>query len=189
MGILSTSLPAKEVNREKQKLAFAGISGKGRRKSLIHKILKSAAAGALLVLAACQTSSLPGEGAGASAAAVGRLAEIRTTHGLPKLASDPQLEQAALRQAGYMASAARMKHTTGWGRNFAARMHDDGVEGAAAENIAHGRMEMDELFAMWMHSQGHRRNMLDPRFSRFGLAYVRDGKGSQQRYWALVLAR
>lgn len=88
-----------------------------------------------------------------------------------------------------MARTARMKHTTGWGRNFATRMQGNGVEGAAAENIAHGRMDMEELFAMWMHSQGHRRNMLDPRFGRFGLAYVRDGNGSQQRYWALVLGR
>lgn len=156
---------------------------------MIQKILKSAITGALLFLAACQTSTSPGEGAGASAAAVGHLAAIRITHGLPRLMSDPQLEQAALRQAGYMARAAQMKHTTGWGRNFAARMHDDGVEGAAAENIAHGRMDMDELFAMWMQSQGHRRNMLDPRFGRFGLAYVRDGNGGQQRYWTLVLAR
>lgn len=145
--------------------------------------------GALLLLAACQTSSLPGGGAGASAAALSHLAKIRTGHGLPALASDPQLERAALRQAGYMAQAAQMDHTTGWGKTFATRMKDDGIEGAAAENIAHGRMGLDELFAMWMASQGHRRNMLDPRFGRFGLAYVRDGSGSQQRYWALVLAR
>lgn len=88
-----------------------------------------------------------------------------------------------------MARAAQMKHTAGWGKNFAARMKNDGIEGAAAENIAHGRMGLDELFAMWMDSQGHRRNMLDPRFGRFGLAYVRDESGSQRRYWALVLAR
>lgn len=156
---------------------------------MIDRILRSAAIGALLLLAACQTSSLPGGGAGASAAAIGYLTEIRTAHGLHALTSDPQLERAALRQAGYMARAAQMKHTTGWGKTFAARMKDDGIEGAAAENIAHGRMEMDKLFAMWMDSQGHRRNMLDPRFGRFGLAYMRDGNGSQQRYWALVLAR
>jgi uncharacterized protein YkwD len=156
---------------------------------LIDRILRSASVGALLVLAACQTSSLPGGGAGASSAATGHLAEIRSAHGLPTLTSDPQLERAALRQAGYMARAAQMKHTAGWGKNFAARMKADGIEGAAAENIAHGRMDLDELFAMWMDSQGHRRNMLDPRFGHFGLAYVRDESGSQQRYWALVLAR
>jgi uncharacterized protein YkwD len=38
-----------------------------------------------------------------------------------------------------------------------------------------------------MASPGHRRNMLDPRFSRYGLAHAGDGNG--QRYWALVLAR
>jgi uncharacterized protein YkwD len=31
--------------------------------------------------------------------------------------------------------------------------------------------------------------MLDPRFGRFGLAYMRDRNGSPQRYWALVLGR
>lgn len=155
----------------------------------MDKILKSAAIAALLLLAACQTSSLPGDGAGASASAAGHLEQIRTSHGLPALASDPQLERAAFRQAGYMAQAAKMNHTTGWGRTFAARMKDDGIDGAAAENIAHGRMDIDRLFAMWMASKGHRTNMLDPRFGRFGLAYVRDGKGSPQRYWALVLAR
>lgn len=156
---------------------------------MIDKIVRTAAAGALLLLAACQTSSPPGDGAGASAGAASHLAKIRTAHGLPALASDPQLERAALRQAGYMAHSARMEHTTGRGRTFAARMQDDGIGGPAAENIAHGRMGIDKLFAMWMDSQGHRRNMLDPRFGRFGLAYMRDGEGSQRRYWALVLAR
>lgn len=156
---------------------------------MIQNILKSVAIGALLFLAACQTSSLQGQGAGASSAAVGTLANIRSTHGLPKLVSDPRLEKAALQQAGYMASATRMQHTAARGRTFAARMQANGVEGAAAENIAHGRMDLDELFAMWMNSQGHRRNMLDPRFGRFGLAYMREGNGSPQRYWALVLGR
>jgi uncharacterized protein YkwD len=40
---------------------------------------------------------------------------------------------------------------------------------------------------MWMNSSGHRRNMLDPRFRRFGLASA-SASGSPERYWALVLA-
>jgi uncharacterized protein YkwD len=48
---------------------------------------------------------------------------------------------------------------------------------------------MAKLFDMWMKSPGHRRNMLDARFSRFGLAYVQGGAGSDQKYWALVLGR
>ncbi|MEP9372142.1 CAP domain-containing protein [Mesorhizobium sp. KR1-2] len=152
-------------------------------------ILKGAALCAALFLAACQTARTPGEGGGASTSAYGYLAEIRSANGLGKLVSDPQLEKAALQQAGYMARAGRMAHTTGWGKDFAARMKDNSVQGAAAENIAYGRMDMAKLFDIWMNSPGHRRNMLDPRFSRFGLAYVRGGAGSDQKYWALVMGR
>ncbi|MEP9397891.1 CAP domain-containing protein [Mesorhizobium sp. KR2-14] len=143
----------------------------------------------MLFLAACQTARTPGEGGVASNSAYGYLAEIRKANGLGKLEADARLERAALQQASYMARAGRMAHTTGRGKDFASRMRDNGVEGAAAENVAVGRMEMGKLFDMWMNSTGHRRNMLDPRFSRFGLAYVRAGDGSDQKYWALVVGR
>lgn len=129
-----------------------------------------------------------GDGAGASSSGAAYLAEIRSSAGLPPLAIDGRLERAALQQSGYMALAGKMSHTTGWRRDFAARMRKNGVEGAAAENIAAGRFDMAELFERWSNSAGHRRNMLDPRFSRFGLAYVSDAKG-EVRYWTLVLGR
>ena len=145
---------------------------------------------AMAGLAACSTVSVPtGEGAGASSSATATLAGIRASAGLPALVPDAQLEQAALQQAGYMASRERMSHTTGWGKDFASRMKDNGVRGAAAENIAEGRFDQLKLFDIWMHSAGHRRNMLDPDFSRFGLAYVRDGRDSAIRYWSLVLGK
>ena len=151
---------------------------------------RAALLAAMLALAACQTGDWwPREtaAAGASASAAAHLAEIRASAGLGGLAPDATLEKAAARQAGYMASSGRMEHTTGFGRDFAARMKRDGVAAPAAENLAHGRMEPERLFSMWMASPGHRRNMLDPRFSRYGLAYAGDGNG--QRYWALVLGR
>ncbi len=148
-----------------------------------------AALGAVLLLAACQTAKVPGEGGGASASAATYLAQIRTSNGLGRMVADPRLEKAALQQATYMARAGLMNHTTGMGRDFASRMKANEVQGAAAENIAHGRMDMGKLFTIWMNSPGHRRNMLDPRFGRYGLAYVRDGSGSDVKYWALVLGR
>ncbi|MDH6231090.1 uncharacterized protein YkwD [Mesorhizobium soli] len=151
--------------------------------------LKGAALCAVLMLAACQTAKVPGQGAGASASADGYLADIRKSNGLTRMTADTTLEKAALQQAGYMASAGRMSHTTGWGKDFASRMRNNGVQGAAAENIAQGQMDMGKLFSMWMNSPGHRRNMLDPRFSKYGLAYVREGNGSDRKYWALVMGR
>ena len=153
-------------------------------------LLKAAGLAALGGIAACSTVSLPtGGGAGASSSATSTLAGIRASAGLPALVPDTQLEQAALQQAGYMASRGRMSHTTGWGKDFASRVKDNGISGAAAENIAEGRFDQQKLFDIWMHSAGHRRNMLDPRFTRFGLAYVRDGRDSAIRYWSLVLGK
>ena len=145
---------------------------------------------ALAALAGCGSLSRPsGPSAGASSAAAGIVAGLRATQGLPGLDADPQLEQAALQQARYMAGSGRMEHTTGRGRDFAARVKGNGIEGAAAENIAQGRMDLRRLFDMWMNSPPHRRNLLDPRFTRFGLAYARDAERPDWRYWALVLGK
>ena len=153
-------------------------------------LLKGAGLAALAGLAACSTTVLPtGEGAGVSSSATGTLAGIRASAGLGPLVADAQLERAALQQAGYMAQRGRMSHTTGWGKDFRSRVRDNGISGVAGENIAEGRFDLDKLFDIWMHSPGHRRNMLDPDFSRFGLAYVRDGRNSSLRYWSLVLGR
>ncbi|WP_288192058.1 CAP domain-containing protein [uncultured Phyllobacterium sp.] len=154
-----------------------------------RSVLGFAAVSALLPLAACQTvTRTPGKSAGVSASATSLVQNIRSSNGLAGLAADSSLESAALQQAGYMASAGRMSHTTGWGRDFATRVRNNEIHGIAAENIAVGRMELDRLFAMWMASPPHRRNMLDQKFTRFGLAYSEAASGSSQRYWALVLA-
>lgn len=158
--------------------------------SILTAVLRAVALFALLALAACQTGDWwPKEtaSAGASVSAAGHLAEIRAAAGLPGLSPDNRLEKAAERQAAYMAGSGRMEHATGLGHDFAARMKRDGVAAPAAENLAHGRMEVERLLSMWMASPGHRRNMLDPRFSRYGLAHAAGGDG--QRYWALVLSR
>jgi uncharacterized protein YkwD len=153
-----------------------------------HRMAAALALICLLVVAGCQNMLASGAGAGVGASASGTsLASIRSEHGLPPLKPDPRLERAAAQQAGYMARAAKMAHRTGWGKDFTARMRENGIEGAAAENVAHGRMAPERLFSMWMASPGHRRNMLDPRFAHYGLGSAEDGRG--QKYWALVLAR
>lgn len=154
-----------------------------------RRFLGFGAVTAILPLAACQTVvRSPGKSAGASASASSNVQSIRSASGLGGLSADPVLEQAALQQAIYMANAGRMSHTTSWGRSFSSRVRDNGIHGLAAENIAKGRMDMDELFARWMASPPHRRNMLDAKFTRFGLAYAEAANGSPERYWALVLA-
>ncbi len=154
-----------------------------------RRFLQGAGMFGLLALASCGTMRFTGDGAGASLSAAGIVAGLRRQEGLSSMTPDSRLEQAALQQAGYMAASKRMVHTTGWGRDFATRVKGNGIEGAAAENIAEGRMDLTRLFDMWMNSPPHRRNLLDPRFERFGLAYVRDDKRPDWLYWALVLGR
>jgi len=156
------------IDAERRRLA-AGIAA-----------LVSAAA-----LASCRSVLPETNGAGASMTARKHMQAIREAEGLEALSPDERLEKAALQQSGYMAVAGRMEHTALRGRDFVSRMKANGVPAPAAENLAHGRMDLDRLFRMWMESPPHRRNMLDGRFGRYGLAYVEDGNGL--RYWTLVL--
>jgi uncharacterized protein YkwD len=145
--------------------------------------------GALLALAGCSSTSYqPGAAAAASGTGSAYLARIRASYGLPPLARDPVLEGAAREQANYMARSGRLAHNTGYGRDFHTRIRKNGIPWPAAENVARGDLDPGRLFAMWMNSPGHRRNILNPQFNRYGLAYVRVN-GIWRRYWALVLSR
>lgn len=115
------------------------------------------------------------------------LAGIRATNSLSALQSDPDLEAAAAEQAQMMASASAMSHSAR--QSFSQRMRKRSTNGGAAENIAYGRFGTDELFRRWMNSPPHRRNILNPGFTRYGLASAPDRSGGGRRYWALVLAR
>jgi chaperonin GroES len=120
--------------------------------------------GALVLTALAGCGSLPrqGPGGGASTASRQTMDGIRTAEGLALISPDHQLEQAALQQAQYMAASGRMNHTTGFGKDFQARVKSNGIRGAAAENIAEGRMDAARAIDMWMNSPPHRRNMLRP---------------------------
>jgi len=141
-----------------------------------------------IALAGCGSMSV-GSGTGASNAAAGYVAELRAENGLPPLAPDPRLEKAALEQARYMAAKARMNHTTGFGADFTTRMARNEIPGPAAENIAAGRFDTRKVIEVWKGSPPHRRNMLDARMGRFGLAYATSDKNPEVRYWAMVLAK
>ncbi len=155
---------------------------------MVPSVFRNAALVALLVLAAaCAGRPIMTESIGNSASAEEYLGYIRQVNGLAGARPDPLLEKAARQQARYMAETGRMVHTTGSGRDFATRMSQNGVPGPAAENIAHGGMGLAKLFQMWADSPPHRKNMLDPRFTRYGLASASDAQG--KRYWALVMGK
>ena len=116
------------------------------------------------------------------------LSEIRADNGLSPLTNDAGLTKAAAAQAASMAASKTMDHTTRTGGSFGSRMKHIDTRGAAAENIAYGAFGTDELFRRWMNSPPHRRNILNPSFTRYGLASAKADDG-KRLYWALVLAR
>jgi len=140
---------------------------------------------ALGAAASCRPILPTGEEGGVSSAATGKIGPLRTGSGLVSLSPDATVEKAALQQARLMAASGRMEHTALPGHDFVSRMKKNGIPAPAAENLARGRMDLDELFDKWMASEAHRRNMLDPRFARFGLAFAEEA--NENRYWALVL--
>ncbi|PWL19212.1 CAP domain-containing protein [Falsochrobactrum shanghaiense] len=112
---------------------------------------------------------------------------IRKAHGLPLMATDARLEEAALYQARRMASHGKISHSVGWGNGFVARLKKAGIRGPAAENLASGQSDTDAAFDAWMQSPGHRKNMLDPTFAHYGLAWATPEDKPRYIYWAMVL--
>src|SRR5690606_15428505 len=115
-----------------------------------------------------------GPGAGVSSSARSTVAKLRRENGVTALTPDRTLEKAALQQAGYMARSGAMAHTTRAGGNFLKRMKKENIHGLRAENIAYGAFDTARVLDVWMHSPPHRKNMLDARIKRYGLAYVGD---------------
>ncbi|WP_139973373.1 CAP domain-containing protein [Ochrobactrum sp. CGA5] len=112
---------------------------------------------------------------------------IRKAYGLPLMATDTRLEQAALYQAKRMASYGKIGHSIGWGNGFVARLRQAGIRGPAAENVASGQRDTQAVFDAWMKSPGHRKNMLDPTFEHYGLAWATPDNKPTYIYWAMML--
>lgn len=142
---------------------------------------------AAMVLIGC-LSGCAGGTSGTGYSGPTSLPEIRAEQGLPALTRDGELTRAAAYQAASMARSGTMSHSTATGGSFSTRMKSVSTRGNAAENIAFGILDTDEAFRRWMNSPPHRSNILNPSFTRYGLASAPSGDG-KRRYWALVLAR
>lgn len=113
--------------------------------------------------------------------------QIRKANGLPLMATDSKLEKAALYQARRMATHGKIGHSIGWGNGFVSRLKQAGIRGPAAENVASGQPSTQAVFDAWMKSPGHRKNMLDPTFGHYGLAWATPESNPRRLYWAMML--
>jgi uncharacterized protein YkwD len=102
---------------------------------------------------------------------------FRASHGLSQLRTDGTLTALASEHAADMARRDSLDHD-----GFMAHR---GPRGARAENVAYGCKESACVIQQWVNSSGHRRNMLIPGLTRYGLASATSPSG--KKYWTLLV--
>jgi uncharacterized protein YkwD len=128
-------------------------------------------------VACASASSSPGNGnLAAMSAAIGCLLNAeRTSKGLPPLKLNASLTKASKLMAGLMVTQRFFAHDTPDGRDVVDRVRPTGyIRGSwsLGENIAWGSGGLDTPRAIvngWMHSTGHRENILRAKFRDIGI--------------------
>ncbi|MFB6365466.1 CAP domain-containing protein [Paenibacillus elgii] len=96
----------------------------------------------------------------------------RAKAGLQPLASDSALTAMALDKAKDMYNNGYFDHTSPTYGSPLDMMRSYGIRYSyAGENIAKGQRSPQEVMNAWMNSDGHRKNILSPNFTKIGVAY------------------
>lgn len=123
-----------------------------------------------------------------NAVALAATNSVRANRGLPPLAAQAQLQRVANAHACEMAQRGTMTHRGTKSSGPGARLRAHGYNSrVAAENIAAGRMSLQQVLAEWSGSGGHVANITRPDVSDFALGR---GIGADGRttFWAAVYA-
>jgi uncharacterized protein YkwD len=151
---------------------------------------------------ACSTPTSPDGTSGASVAAAATpssnvasaLIDLtnaeRRRAGLPSLAANNRLMQAAQIQADQNASAGRLEHVSSGARypRVEDRLAAVGYRWSTyGENLAYGQHSPSATMQSWMGSSGHRGNILNSSFTELGIGYALDRSG--RPYYSQVFGR
>jgi uncharacterized protein YkwD len=112
------------------------------------------------------------------------ISNYRASQGLGRVTADSTLNRIAQEQATAMAARDVLDHDVAG--SFSSRMASS-RSGRAAENIAYGHDGFTKTLDQWIHSSGHRKNLLMQGASRVGVASAKSSK-SGRTYWAMVIA-
>lgn len=112
----------------------------------------------------------------------------RQLNGLEPLVEDPLLAQAAQNHAADMLQRNYFAHESPEGKTPSDRFAQVGGKGGAGENIAKQSEKiaasitnglLERFQKGWMYSSGHRQNLLEPGYTRFGYGIVADSVSGQ----------
>lgn len=110
--------------------------------------------------------------------------QARSDAGCKALREDSRLDSAAQGHSDDMSGNGYFDHNSQDGRTFADRERQAGYPSPGGENIAQGYRTADAVMDGWMHSDGHRRNILDCSFATIGI-----GLNSSGFYWVQDFGR
>lgn len=106
---------------------------------------------------------------------------------LAHLIPNPALMRMAREQSKSMARLQQLSHSIE-GRSFSVRLTESGYQSmAAGENVAEGQVNAAEAVQDWMHSPGHRTNIMNGQYSHIGVAVSVSKSG--RRFYTQVFAR
>ena len=112
----------------------------------------------------------------------------REKEGLPPLAFDPKLKQAARAHAQDLAENDRISHFGSDGSDPWERVGRTGFNPkVAAENVGTGQLSFAEVFREWQLSPSHNKNLLLPDATHMGVAVVSKADTQFKTFWSLVL--
>jgi uncharacterized protein YkwD len=113
--------------------------------------------------------------------------EQRKKEGLDPLTFNPLLVKAARLHSINQAKQNKLAHELD-GKAPSDRVKDVGYEGGfVGENVAMGQHSPAEAMNSWMHSEGHRANILNKDYKEIGIGLATDSRG--RIYWTQVFAR
>ena len=116
-----------------------------------------------------------------------RVNEARKKAGVAPLRANARLDQAAQRHAEDMLARGYFAHQSPEGKTVRERARAAGYDWRnIGENIAEGQFSVAEVMDTWMHSPGHRRNILDPDFKELGVGLALGRNGNYRVVWAQV---
>lgn len=115
---------------------------------------------------------------------------IRAAHKLAPLRWNDRLADTASAHAADLQACGKLSHEGCDGGDLRKRLQRAGYRyRAAAENIALCICDPVEVVRLWMNSEGHRRNLLDPGVVELGSGRRSDPEDSRRDLWVLVLGR
>lgn len=112
----------------------------------------------------------------------------RQKNGLNALSLDSAISNVARTKSKDMADNNYFAHNSPTYGSAGNMLKQFGISYTAwGENIASGQDTPQEVVNAWMNSEGHRANILSPNFTKIGVGYVTNSKGTP--YWTQMFAK